>query len=70
MENRAEEIKIKDFFYKSPNKKIRLGYISADFNNHPMGHLLKSFFKNHNRNLFEVVGFNIGKKNNKDNFFL
>ena len=70
IEDKAKEIKIKDFVYKSPNKKIRLGYISSDFNNHPMGHLLKSFFKNHNRNLFEVVGFNIGKKNSKDNFFL
>ncbi|KAH9825337.1 UDP-N-acetylglucosaminyltransferase [Melampsora americana] len=35
--------------------KIRVGYVSSDFNNHPLAHLMQSVFGLHDRNSFEVV---------------
>eukprot|EP00002_Diphylleia_rotans_P022014 TRINITY_DN4304_c0_g2_i1.p1 TRINITY_DN4304_c0_g2~~TRINITY_DN4304_c0_g2_i1.p1 ORF type:complete len:1100 (-),score=241.30 TRINITY_DN4304_c0_g2_i1:2731-6030(-) len=35
-------------------KKIRLGYVSSDFANHPLSHLMQSIFGLHNRSKFEV----------------
>lgn len=35
--------------------KIRIGYVSSDFNNHPLAHLMQSVFGLHDRNSFEVV---------------
>ncbi len=40
--------------------RLRLGYLSANFNSHPMMHLLGSFFGLHDRNRFEVFGYSIG----------
>jgi len=39
-------------------QKIRLGYFSADFKNHPVLHLMLDVFKNHNKSKFEIYGFN------------
>jgi protein O-GlcNAc transferase len=66
----AKKIKLEKFSKNQSNKKIKIGYISADFQNHPMGHLLKTFFKNHDRTLFEIYGFNIGKIKNDDQYYL
>ncbi|OWS72090.1 hypothetical protein CBI30_03760 [Polynucleobacter aenigmaticus] len=38
-------------------KKIRIGYISSDFKEHPVGILIENLLKMHNRDLFEVYGF-------------
>ncbi|EGG05815.1 family 41 glycosyltransferase, partial [Melampsora larici-populina 98AG31] len=35
--------------------KIRIGYVSSDFNNHPLAHLMQSVFGLHDRNSFEVL---------------
>jgi protein O-GlcNAc transferase len=39
--------------------KIRVGYVSFDFADHPLAHLLNSLFELHNREIFQVVGFSL-----------
>ena len=46
------------------NKKIKLGYFSADFKNHAVLYLMLDVFKNHDKSKFEIYGFN--HSTNKD----
>lgn len=39
---------------RSPERKIRLGYVSADLRRHPVGYFLLPVVKNHNQAEFEV----------------
>lgn len=41
--------------------RIRIGYLCADFRDHPVAHLMIGVFKNHDREQFEVYGYNIGQ---------
>ena len=50
----------------SDNKKIKLGYFSSDFENHAVASLLKDLFKNHDKNKFELFGFNLSKNFSKN----
>lgn len=34
-----------------PNPSLRVGYVSSDFNNHPLAHLMQSIFGLHNRQI-------------------
>jgi protein O-GlcNAc transferase len=70
LKEESNKIKLEKFLKNKLNKKIKIAYISADFWNHPMGHLLKTFFENHDRTLFEIYGFNIGKIRNTDQYYL
>lgn len=45
---------------KAPNKKIRIGYFSGDFRNHPLSYLTAEMFEQHNHELYETYGFSIG----------
>jgi protein O-GlcNAc transferase len=45
----------------SNNKKITIGYISNDFGNHPVAHLMLGLFGLHNRDEFEIVCYSYGK---------
>lgn len=45
---------------KSPDARIRLGYFSADFREHPVAHLAAELFERHDRNKFEVIAFSFG----------
>lgn len=58
--------KIKISNKKKNNKKIKIGYFSGDFHNHPVMHIMSKIYKNHNRNKFEIYAFSHGpeKKNN------
>jgi protein O-GlcNAc transferase len=40
--------------------KIRLGYVSADFRQHPVAYLLAGVFECHERSQFEITGISIG----------
>ena len=40
--------------------KIRIGYYSADFRNHPMMYLLAELFEKHDRGVFEITAFALG----------
>jgi len=43
------------------HKKIRLGYFSADFHNHPTAYLMAELFECHNKTQFEIIGFAFGR---------
>jgi predicted O-linked N-acetylglucosamine transferase (SPINDLY family) len=45
-----------------PNhQKIRLGYFSADFHDHPTAHLMAELFESHDREKFELIAFVFGR---------
>jgi protein O-GlcNAc transferase len=39
---------------RKPKEKLRIAYISSDIKDHPVAHLMRGVFKNHNKNEFEV----------------
>jgi len=41
-------------------KKIRIGYFSMDFKEHPVSYLLAEVIENHSRSKFEIYGFSFG----------
>jgi protein O-GlcNAc transferase len=43
-----------------PSHRIRVGYYSADFRDHPVAHLTRELFESHNRENFEIVAFYLG----------
>lgn len=40
--------------------KIRIGYVSSDFQDHPVAHLLAGVLESHDRERFEIFGYSIG----------
>ena len=42
------------------HKKIRIGYLSADFRHHPVGYLLYPLISNYSQNKFEVYCYSVG----------
>ncbi len=50
---------------RARHKKIRIGYYSADFRNHPVSFLTAELFEIHNREQFEIIAFSFGA-NTKD----
>ena len=42
------------------NEKIRIGYFSADFRNHPVSFLTAELFELHDKNKFEIIAFSFG----------
>jgi len=47
-----------------PNTPIRIGYLSADYRDHPTAHLINNLFKLHDREKFEVYAYSYGKNDN------
>lgn len=49
--------------YRAKPKSVRLkiGYVSSDFNNHPVSHLMKSVFKYHNSTKYEIFCYALSK---------
>jgi len=46
---------------KRPKRqKIRVGYFSADFKNHPVSTLTVELFELHDKNVFEIIAFSFG----------
>jgi predicted O-linked N-acetylglucosamine transferase (SPINDLY family) len=43
------------------HEKIRLGYFSADFCDHPVSHLSAELYETHDRSRFEVCAFSLGR---------
>ena len=43
-------------------ERIRLGYLSADFGEHPVARLVAELFELHDRDRFEVIGYSIGER--------
>jgi protein O-GlcNAc transferase len=46
--------------------RIRIAYVSADFRNHPMAHLIAELFELHDRARFEVIGISFGPEDRSD----
>ena len=42
---------------KTKNNKIKVGYFSGDFYDHPVLHTMRNIFKNHNKSIFEIYAF-------------
>ena len=55
------KIKRSSLDFKKPlsNEKIRVGYVSADFRNHAVCHLISDLIAQHNRDEFEIFGYSI-----------
>lgn len=56
----VQPISVNKFFDK--NEKIRIGYFSSDFKEHPVGILMQNLVKMHDRSRFEVYGFFLNQK--------
>ncbi len=46
--------------YYDNHQKIRVGYFSADFKNHPVSRLIAELFETHDRKKFEIHAFSFG----------
>jgi protein O-GlcNAc transferase len=46
--------------------KLRIGYVSADFRQHPVANLVAGVFAGHDRSQFEVTGISIGPSDGSD----
>ncbi|QWE23052.1 tetratricopeptide repeat protein [Polynucleobacter sp. AP-Jannik-300A-C4] len=53
----VEKIKFKG---NEVSRKIKIGYFSADFHNHPVAHLISGMFEFHDKSQFEIIGFSHG----------
>ena len=42
------------------HERIRIGYFSADFRDHPVSYLTAELYENHDRNKFEIYAFSYG----------
>ena len=42
------------------HRKVRIGYLSPDFREHPVGHLMVGVIEQHDRARFETFGFSLG----------
>ena len=72
LQKNTAEIYVKEKFYKEKilnpistvekNKKIRLGYYSADFYNHAMSYLLAGLFRQHDKSKFELFAFSFSRE--------
>ena len=45
---------------KYDHRKIRIAYVSPDFREHPVGHLIAGVFEHHDRNRFETTAISLG----------
>lgn len=44
--------------------RIRVGYVSADFQEHPVAYLLAGVFENRNKSMFDITAISIGPNDN------
>tara|TARA_B100001778_G_scaffold228344_1_gene189716 strand:+ start:91 stop:2022 length:1932 start_codon:yes stop_codon:yes gene_type:complete len=49
---------------KQSGKKIKIGYFSPDFRNHPVLHLIQDIFKYHDKSKFDVYAFSLEPNKN------
>jgi predicted O-linked N-acetylglucosamine transferase (SPINDLY family) len=49
---------------RNAHDRIRLGYVSSDFHNHAIGHLVTGMLEAHDRSKFEVHGFSLALDKN------
>jgi len=49
---------------KYDHRKIRIAYVSPDFREHPVGHLIAGVFEHHDRDKFETIAVSLGIDDN------
>jgi len=74
IQRKAAEIYVNEYFPQSyvlpkissypKHTKIKIGYFSADFNNHPVAILTAELYEIHDRNQFEIYAFSYGPDTN------
>jgi protein O-GlcNAc transferase len=74
LQRKAAEIFVNENFQKNhdlpkiglypKHKKIRIGYFSADFKEHPVAALTAELYEIHDRNHFEIYAFSYGQEKN------
>jgi predicted O-linked N-acetylglucosamine transferase (SPINDLY family) len=47
-------------------KKLRIGYLSADFRRHATAYLVAELFERHDRERFEIIGYSYGYEDDSD----
>ena len=47
-------------FGREPRQKLRIGYLSADYRDHPVAHLMAQIFELHNRDRFHITAYSFG----------
>ena len=52
--------------YYPKHKKIRIGYFSGDFREHPVSTLTAGLYESHNRDFFEIYAFSYGPDTNDE----
>ena len=50
---------------KTPSRKIRIGYFSADFHDHPVSHQISKVFALHDRKKIDVYAYSMRKTNDE-----
>tara|TARA_Y100000590_G_scaffold370707_1_gene432700 strand:- start:2953 stop:5133 length:2181 start_codon:yes stop_codon:yes gene_type:complete len=60
---------LKPITKREPNKKIRIGYYSADFRKHAVSYLLANLFELHDKSKFELIGFSLNPDQSKDEMY-
>ncbi|QNI46831.1 O-linked beta-N-acetylglucosamine transferase [Synechococcus sp. A15-60] len=45
---------------RSPDRRLRIGYLSQDLHNHPVGRFLEPLLRGHNRQQVEITGISCG----------
>lgn len=76
LQKKASEIYVNYYYPKSNSlpkisnysnhKKIRIGYFSADFKQHPVATLTAELYETHDRNYFEIHAFSFGADTNDE----
>ena len=76
IQRKATELRVKSSHPKSNalpkidlypiHKKIRIGYFSADFREHPLSYLTAELYEIHDRNHFEIHAFSFGPDTNDE----
>lgn len=49
-----------------PHKRLRIGYVSGDFRDHAVAHLMRRLFGLHDRDRVEVFAYSLGPKDDSD----
>jgi len=53
------------FSFPDSGKKIKIGYVSPDFGDHPISHVLKGVFSEHDRSHFEIFAYSLHDRSNE-----
>ena len=60
----AQPARVEPIAKKAGNGRIRIGYFSSDFRNHPTSHLIAEMLEHHDKGRFEIIAFSHGPNSN------